>query len=170
MNTVVEEKTKEKKPAPLSRLGRRPVEIPQGVKVAIAGKTVTIEGKRGKLVWSLPDLIEGKVDGAQIKISPTQPGNQSKALHGLSRKLVLNMVEGVTTGFKKSLVIEGVGFRAQIAGAKLTRRFRIDKASANAINACAGCPAAIITSPIFSRATDRSRCHSAWFGSRAANP
>ncbi len=120
MTTAVQDKTKEKKPAPLSRLGRRPVEIPQGVKVSVAGKGITVEGKRGKLVWSLPELIEAKVEGTQIKLSPTQPGNQSKALHGLSRKLVLNMVEGVTTGFKKSLVIEGVGFRAQISGAKLT--------------------------------------------------
>src|ERR1044071_8492969 len=120
MTTAVQEKPQESKPAPLSRLGRRPVEIPSGVKVTMAGQTITVEGKRGKLVWNLPLLITAKVDGAQVKLSPTQPGSQSKALHGLSRKLVLNMVEGVTNGFRKKIVIEGVGFRNQIAGNKLT--------------------------------------------------
>lgn len=117
MTTVVE---KDKKEAPLSRLGRKPVEIPAGVKVAIQGSLVSVEGTRGKLSWTLPSLIEAKVEGSQVKISPTINNNQSKALHGLSRKLVLNMVEGVTKGFQKKLVVEGVGFRSSIAGSKLT--------------------------------------------------
>jgi large subunit ribosomal protein L6 len=109
-----------KNEAPLSRLGRKPVEIPQGVKVTINANTVQTEGARGKLSWTLPSLITAKVEGAQVKLAPTENTPRSKALHGLSRKLVLNMVEGVTKGFHKRLIIEGVGFRAAVAGTKLT--------------------------------------------------
>lgn len=119
MTNAVEHKT-EVKQAPLSRLGRKPVEIPAGVKVAVTGATVNVEGKRGKLSWTLPHLITAQVEGNAVTLSPTERSSQSKALHGLSRKLVLNMVEGVTKGFQKKLVIEGVGFRANIAGPKLT--------------------------------------------------
>lgn len=112
--------TPEKKEAPLSRLGRKPVEIPQGVKVSVNANTVQAEGSRGKLSWTMPLLITAKVEGAQIKLSPTENTPASKALHGLSRKLVLNMIEGVTKGFQKRLIIEGVGFRAAVAGNKLT--------------------------------------------------
>jgi len=109
-----------KKEAPLSRLGRKPVEIPSGVKVAINGAMIQVEGTRGKLNWSLPPKITAKVEGPQVKLSPVVNNGETKALHGLSRKLVLNMIEGVTKGFQKRLVIEGVGFRAAIAGNKLT--------------------------------------------------
>jgi large subunit ribosomal protein L6 len=120
MTTAVKENTEKPQAEPQSRLGRRPVDIPPGVKVDVAGKVVHVEGKRGKLSWELPDLIEAKVEGSQIKILPTRSGVESKSLHGLSRKLVLNMVDGVTKGFQKRLVIEGVGFRASVAGNKLT--------------------------------------------------
>jgi large subunit ribosomal protein L6 len=119
MTTDTEQKT-EPKLAPLSRLGRKPVQIPEGVKVSVSGSMVNVEGKRGKLAWTLPHLIAAKVDGNAITLEPTERSRQSKALHGLSRKLVSNMVEGVTKGFQKRLVIEGVGFRSQIAGQKLT--------------------------------------------------
>lgn len=118
MTTQTEEKRK--KEAPLSRLGRKPVEIPQGVKVSVNAQTIQAEGSRGKLTWTMPNLITAKVEGDQVKLSPTENTSQTKALHGLSRKLVLNMVEGVTKGFQKKLVIEGVGFRAAVAGNKLT--------------------------------------------------
>lgn len=111
--------TSEAKKAPLSRLGRKPVEIPEGVKVSISDRTVHVEGKKGKLNWTLPSIINAKVEDKKVQLMPTQTGGQSKALHGLSRKLVLNMVEGVTKGFEKTLNIEGVGYRAQVAGPKL---------------------------------------------------
>ena len=107
------------KQPPLSRLGRKPVDIPSGVKVSVANRTVNAEGSRGKLSWTLPELLSVKVEGNQIKISPNVVNNQTKALHGLSRKLVLNMIEGVSKGFHKKLIIEGVGFRASIAGSTL---------------------------------------------------
>lgn len=110
----------EKKEAPLSRLGRKPVDIPNGVKVSVQGNTVTTEGSRGKLSWTLPELLSAKVEGNKIQLSPRENTPRSKALHGLSRKLVLNMVEGVTKGFQKKLIIEGVGFRAAVQGQTLT--------------------------------------------------
>lgn len=112
--------TEQKKEAPLSRLGRKPVEIASGVKVSVNGQTINVEGSRGKLTWNLPALITAKVEGTQVKLSPTVNSPTSKALHGLSRKLVLNMIEGVTKGFSKKLVIEGVGFRSAVAGQTLT--------------------------------------------------
>ena len=108
------------KKEPLSRVGRRPVEIPQGVKVDVQGSVINIEGKRGKLNWTLPSIITAKVEANKVSLVPTESGSRSKALHGLSRKLVSNMVQGVTTGFHKRLFVEGVGFRAAISGNKLT--------------------------------------------------
>jgi large subunit ribosomal protein L6 len=120
MTSAVQDKNTEQKLAPLSRLGRKPIQIPQGVKIAISGSDVTVEGKRGKLSWTLPSVISAKVEGEFITLEPSHRSTQTKALHGLSRKLVSNMVDGVTKGFVKKLVIEGVGFRAQVAGNKLT--------------------------------------------------
>lgn len=115
MNTVAE-----KKEAPMSRLGRKAVDIPQGVKVSVAGRTIQVEGPKGKLNLTLHNLITAKVEGSAVKVMPTHNTQETKALHGLSRKLVLNMIEGVTKGFMKRLVIEGVGFRASISGNTLT--------------------------------------------------
>lgn len=112
--------TVEKKEAPLSRLGRKAVEIPSGVQVSVSNQTVSAKGTRGTLTLNLPALITAKVEGSQVKLAPTVNTGESKALHGLSRKLVVNMIEGVTKGFQKILVIEGVGFRSQVTGNKLT--------------------------------------------------
>ncbi len=111
---------KNKKAEPLSRLGRKPVAIPQGVKVNVSGSTVSVEGKRGKLSWTLPEGIKASVEGDKIQVSPARTGADIKPLHGLSRKLVSNMIDGVITGFQKRLIVEGVGFRSAIAGDKLT--------------------------------------------------
>ncbi len=105
-----------KKEAPLSRLGRKPVEIPSGVKVSFANGVVNVEGSKGKLNFQLPDVLTASVAGNQVQVSVSKKESHSKAMHGMARKLVLNMVEGVTKGFQKRLVIEGVGYRAQING------------------------------------------------------
>ncbi len=110
---------KEKKSAPLSRLGRKPVDIPAGVKVHVDGGTIHVEGSRGKLSWTMHSAIGAKVNGNQVDVAPVRPGEEFKALHGLSRKLVFNMVEGVTKGFHKKLMVEGVGFRVVVAGDKI---------------------------------------------------
>jgi large subunit ribosomal protein L6 len=84
--------TEQKKEAPLSRLGRKPVEIPAGVKVSVSGQKVQVQGTRGTLSWSMPEKISAKVEGNAIQLFPTENTPKTKALHGLSRKLVLNMV------------------------------------------------------------------------------
>src|SRR5689334_11367890 len=84
----MEKKVETEEKIPLSRLGRKPVEIPSGVKVSVANQTVSAEGPKGKLSWTLPSLITAKVEGAQIKVSPVEVGPHTKPLHGLSRKLV----------------------------------------------------------------------------------
>jgi large subunit ribosomal protein L6 len=109
-------KTEEKKAAPLSRLGRKPVDIPAGVKVSFANGIVNVEGAKGKLNFALPNVLTAVVDGAKVQLNVAKDENHTKAMHGMARKLVLNMIEGVTKGFQKKLMIEGVGYRAQING------------------------------------------------------
>ena len=103
----------------MSRIGKQPIVIPAGVKVAVAGQKVTVEGPKGKLERVLPDAVTIKVDGAQALVSRPNDSRQAKAMHGLCRTLVNNMVLGVTKGFEKELHIEGVGYRAAVAGKKL---------------------------------------------------
>lgn len=112
-------KTKAKKEV-LSRPGRKPVDLPDGVKASVNERVVTVEGKKGKLNFRLPPLVSAKVEGKQVSVNVTKKGSESKPFHGLSRKLIYNMVLGVSNGFQKKLVIEGVGFRAQVSGDKLT--------------------------------------------------
>ena len=120
MTTESKKHKRKKKSEVLSRLGRKAVEIPEGVKVTLANAVATVEGKRGKLSFTIPEIITAKVEDKKVILAPKEISKKSKAYHGLSRKLIFNMVEGVTNGFKKTLVIEGVGFRSQISGQKLT--------------------------------------------------
>ncbi len=108
-------KTEEKK-APLSRLGRKPVEIPAGVKVSFTNGVVNVEGAKGKLNFALPKVLTAVIEGSKVQLNVAKDENNTKAMHGMARKLVLNMVEGVTKGFQKRLMIEGVGYRAQVNG------------------------------------------------------
>ncbi len=103
----------------MSRIGRQPVVIPAGVKVAVADHSVKVEGPKGHLERTLPEGISAKVEAGSLVVTRGSETRKAKALHGLSRALVANMVTGVTTGFQKELHIEGVGYRAAVAGAKL---------------------------------------------------
>src|SRR4030042_1271522 len=97
-----------------------PIPVPQGVKVNIKGNEVTVEGGKGKLVRLFhPDIFITLKDGNLIVARPTDNRNH-RALHGLTRSLLNNMVEGVTKGFEKGLELSGVGYRAQKAGNKLS--------------------------------------------------
>ena len=100
----------------MSRIGRNPITIPDGVTVTIAPGLVTVKGPKGELnqVVSLEMTIE-QSDGTVTVSRPTDRG-QHRALHGLTRSLVANMVEGVTGGFERKLEIQGVGYRAKLAG------------------------------------------------------
>ncbi|MCW5554069.1 MAG: 50S ribosomal protein L6 [Verrucomicrobiae bacterium] len=100
----------------MSRIGKQPIAIPPKVKVEVKGQSVLIEGPKGKLGWELPKRTGLKVDKNQIVISREGDDPQAKALHGLSRALINNMVKGVSDGFVKKLEIQGVGFKAAVQG------------------------------------------------------
>lgn len=104
----------------MSRIGLMPIPVPQGVKVNIKGNEVTVEGSKGKLVRLFhPDMSIALKDGNLIVSRPSDNRNH-RSLHGLTRSLLANMVEGVTKGFEKVLELSGVGYRAQKAGNKLS--------------------------------------------------
>ena len=100
----------------MSRIGRQPIELPAKVKVTVAGQKVSVEGPKGKLDWELPKRTSLKVADGKIIVSRDGEDAQARALHGLSRALVNNMVKGVTEGFVKKLEIQGVGFKAAVTG------------------------------------------------------
>lgn len=103
----------------MSRIGRKPISVPAGVDVKIDGATVTVKGPKGTLSKTFhPDMII-KQEGSEIIVERPSEDKLHKSLHGLTRTLVSNMVEGVTSGFSKSLDIEGIGYRAQKQGKNL---------------------------------------------------
>jgi large subunit ribosomal protein L6 len=103
----------------MSRIGRMPVTVPSGVDVTIDGREVTVTGPKGKLSLTVAEPIEVSQRDGVIKVTrPTDEG-RVRALHGLSRTLVANMVTGVTEGYRKTLEIVGVGYRVQARGADL---------------------------------------------------
>ena len=104
----------------MSRIGLMPIPVPQGVRVDVKGNEVTVEGSKGKLARSFhPDISIAFKDGNIVVARPTDNRNH-RALHGLTRSLLANMVDGVTKGFEKVLELSGVGYRAQKAGNKLS--------------------------------------------------
>ena len=104
----------------MSRIGNKPVDIPDKVKVNIADDgAVSVEGPKGKLSWKLPRQITARVKDNHVLVARGAETRSVKALHGLSRALVHNMVVGVSEGFTKNLEIEGVGFKAAVQGQNL---------------------------------------------------
>ena len=104
----------------MSRIGNQPVTLPAKVKVNVnPDRSVQVEGPKGKLSWRLPAGIEGKVEGETLVLQRLSESRQVRALHGLSRALVNNMVTGVSAGFTRNLEIKGVGFKAAVQGEKL---------------------------------------------------
>ena len=100
----------------MSRIGKQPIAVPPKVKVEIKGQKILVEGPKGKLNWELPKRTSLKVTDGKIIVSREGEDAQAKALHGLSRALVNNMVKGVSEGFVKRLGIQGVGFKAAVQG------------------------------------------------------
>ncbi len=100
----------------MSRIGLKPVLITAGVKVQVTGTKLLVEGPKGKLSRELHPDIQVQVAEGQVHVKRTGNDNKSKALHGLTRALIQNMIEGVTNEYVKQLMIEGVGFKAQITG------------------------------------------------------
>jgi large subunit ribosomal protein L6 len=104
----------------MSRIGKKSIVIPEKVKLDVSETgSIKVEGPKGKLEWILPDSIKLRIDGKKAVLARDTETRAVKALHGLSRSLVYNMVVGVSQGFQKSLEIHGVGFRAQVQGKNL---------------------------------------------------
>jgi large subunit ribosomal protein L6 len=97
----------------MSRIGKKPVTVPKGVTITQNGNSITVKGPKGELSRSLPAEMKVSVNGAEILVERPSDEQQHRSLHGLTRSLVANMVEGVTTGFKKQLEIVGVGYKAE---------------------------------------------------------
>ncbi|MBQ2863671.1 MAG: 50S ribosomal protein L6 [Clostridia bacterium] len=104
----------------MSRIGRLPVAIPAGVTVTVAdNNVVTVKGKLGELTQKFDEIIDIKVEGAEVLVSRPNDEKETRALHGLTRALVANMVAGVNEGFSKKLEIVGVGYRVELKGKDL---------------------------------------------------
>src|SRR5437660_2987271 len=100
----------------MSRIGKQPIPVPSGVTVSIEPERVTVNGPRGELSERIPrDIQVEQADGELLVKRPTDRG-EHRSLHGLTRSLIANMVQGVTEGFEKRLEIQGVGYRAQLRG------------------------------------------------------
>ena len=103
----------------MSRIGKLPVTIPSGVKVAVDSSGVRLEGPKGKLQTTLPPGVEVKVDGNVVRVERRNDERKSRATHGLTRKLIANMAQGVSQGFSRVLDINGVGYRAEVKGQEI---------------------------------------------------
>lgn len=100
----------------MSRIGKKPIAIPKGVKVALAGNTITVQGPGGNLQRNVAAGVSIAVEADQVLVAPVAGAEGSDALQGLTRTLIANMVDGVTKGFQRVLEIHGVGYRAELKG------------------------------------------------------
>jgi large subunit ribosomal protein L6 len=100
----------------MSRIGKAPITVPGGVDVAITGQTIVVKGPKGELSRELSDLVSISADGDTLQVERVDDSREARAMHGLMRSLVANMVTGVTEGFRKELDIVGVGYRAAAKG------------------------------------------------------
>ena len=103
----------------MSRIGRKPIVIPAGVEVKVDGNNVTVKGPKGSLNSNIHPMMKVTVENGEVLVTRPNDDKEARSLHGLSRTLVANMVEGVTNGFKKELEIQGVGYRAAKQGKNL---------------------------------------------------
>jgi len=100
----------------MSRVGSQPITVPSGVEVTIKGTDITVKGSKGTLERTLPGGITARLDDSTLLVERPDESRESRSLHGLSRTLVANMIEGVSQGFRKELQIQGVGYRATAKG------------------------------------------------------
>lgn len=104
----------------MSRIGKKPIEIVKGVEVKIDGQFITVKGPKGELSLTCHERISASVDGSILTVSRSTDEQQDRALHGLTRSLIQNMVTGVSKGYEKRLEIQGVGYRAMPNGNSIT--------------------------------------------------
>ncbi len=103
----------------MSRIGKSPIQLPEKVELAIKGQTVTVKGPKGELTRSFTDRVGFEVEDGVVTVTRANEQRQTRALHGLSRALLNNMVQGVSEGYRKELSIVGVGYRAAMKGSTL---------------------------------------------------
>ena len=103
----------------MSRIGKHPIAVPAGVEVKVDGSTVTVKGPKGTLTKEFKPSMSIVVDGGFVTVTRPDDEKENRALHGLTRTLIHNMIEGVTNGFKKELEINGIGYRAAMQGTQL---------------------------------------------------
>ncbi len=100
----------------MSRIGKKPVELPKGVVATLSGQTVEVKGPKGTRSFTATDDVTIVVEGTSVKVTPRGDSKRARAQWGMSRTMVANLVKGVTNGFRKELEINGVGYRAQMQG------------------------------------------------------
>lgn len=103
----------------MSRIGKKPVEIPNGVTVEVKDSKVTVKGPKGELTRAINPVVTATVEGNEVLVTRPNDGKTARSLHGTTRSIINNMVEGVAKGFEKKLELIGVGYRAQLQGKKL---------------------------------------------------
>lgn len=104
----------------MSRIGKQPVVVPEKVNVTLDGRNIVVKGPKGELNFEHHEGVTVKQEGTSINVNPIDDSTKNKALWGLTRTLIFNMVTGVTEGFTKSLIFNGVGYKAAVSGNKLT--------------------------------------------------
>jgi len=104
----------------MSRIGKKTIAVPKGVTVTLDGQTVSVKGPKGERTWTVAEEIEVKQEGDELSLTPRSDTPRARAMWGLSRTLVDNMVTGVTSGFEKTLELVGVGYRAALKGQALS--------------------------------------------------
>ncbi|MDI3298970.1 MAG: 50S ribosomal protein L6 [Bacillota bacterium] len=103
----------------MSRVGKQPIPVPAGVEVAIEGRKVVVSGPKGRLEQTLPGALTAEVEDGHVLVRRPDDERRNKALHGLTRTLIANMVQGVSQGFERTLEITGTGYRAAVQGGRL---------------------------------------------------
>lgn len=103
----------------MSRIGKIPVKIPDKISINIENNNITVKGPKGQLSRTIPDTVSLITENNSIQVSPTSKSMKSQQIYGLYRRLISNMIQGVTEGFQKKLTMQGVGYRSQVQGKKL---------------------------------------------------
>ena len=103
----------------MSRIGKKPIDIPDSVNISLDGGAVSVKGPKGELSWTCPRAVNLSVEDNKLVVKRTEETKAGRSLHGLSRSLISNMVTGVSKGYERVLEITGVGYRAQVQGSKV---------------------------------------------------
>lgn len=104
----------------MSRVGRLPITVPKGVSVDVSGQSVTVKGPKGELTEALRPEVVVQVEDAEVVVNRSSESRKARGFHGLYRQLIANMIQGVNEGFSRALLINGVGYRAEVNGQSLT--------------------------------------------------